>query len=60
MTNEEVLQRTLIATISRLSKQAQSYEEEIANLNAQIIMLGDKVQELTEKNTKVATKKNDS
>lgn len=47
MTNEEILQSTLSATIERLSKQTKMYEAEIANLNAQIIMLTNQVSELS-------------
>jgi hypothetical protein len=39
MTNEDVLQNTLNIVIERLAKQCMSYETEIANLNAQIIIL---------------------
>jgi hypothetical protein len=39
MTNEEILQRTLNTTLERIAKQAMSYEAEIANLNAQLIMI---------------------
>lgn len=56
MTNEELLQETLNATIQRLGKQATVYEAEIANLNAQIIILGKQINELTE-NSKEKTVK---
>ena len=46
MTNEELLQSTLNATIERMGKQATSYEAEIANLNAQIILLNNRLNEL--------------
>lgn len=46
MTNEELLQATLNSTIERLGKQATSYEAEIANLNAQIVILNNQVQNL--------------
>jgi hypothetical protein len=39
MNNEEILQKTLSMTIERLGKQAVSYESEIANLNAQILVM---------------------
>lgn len=39
MTNEEILQRTLNTTLERIAKQVMSYESEIANLNAQLIMI---------------------
>ena len=42
MTNEELLQKTLNATIERFGRQAMSYEADIANLNSQIIMLNEK------------------
>lgn len=48
MTNEELLQSTLNATIERVSKQATAYEAEIANLNAQIILLNDRIKKLSE------------
>ena len=51
MTNEELLQSTLNATIERMGKQATSYEAEIANLNAQIILLNNRLQELSKEQT---------
>jgi hypothetical protein len=39
MIDEEILQKVLSATIERLGKQAIIYETEIANLNAQIMIL---------------------
>jgi prefoldin subunit 5 len=48
MTNEELLQVTLNSTIERLGKQATVYEAEIANLNAQIVLLNKRIQELAE------------
>jgi len=48
MTNEEILQGTLSATLDRVSRQSRSYEAEIANLNAQIIVLTNQIKELTE------------
>lgn len=46
MTNEELLQKTLNATIERLGRQAMNYEAEIANLNSQIVILSDQVEEM--------------
>jgi hypothetical protein len=46
MTNEEMLQRTLNATIERLGKQAIAYEAEIANLNAQIAVISSQLESL--------------
>jgi hypothetical protein len=45
MTNEEILQKTLTMTLERIAKQAMSYETEIANLNAQLIMLANQEEE---------------
>lgn len=56
MTNEELLQGILNASIQRFGKQASAYELEIANLNGQIIALTEQIRELTE-NSK---KKNDN
>jgi len=47
MNNEDLLQATLNATIERLAKQARMYEAEIANLNAQIIVLSNQVESLS-------------
>jgi hypothetical protein len=55
MTNEELLQKTLNATIERMGRQAINYEAEIANLNSQIILLNEKIEE-TIKDSKVAEK----
>lgn len=62
MTNEEILQGTLNATLDRISKQTRAYEAEIANLNAQIIVLSNQVQELTqeEKVAKIEPIKDDN
>jgi hypothetical protein len=49
MTNEEILQKTLSATLERLGKQATAYEVEIANLNAQIVLLNSQVASLSKK-----------
>lgn len=59
MTNEEILQRTLNATLERLGKQATAYEVEIANLNAQAIVLNSQIEllakQLEEKKNKPET-----
>ena len=59
MTNEEILQRTLNATLERLGKQATTYEVEIANLNAQAIVLNSQIEllakQLEEKKNKPET-----
>lgn len=47
MTNEELLQTTLNSTIERMGKQAIAYESEIANLNAQIVLLNNRIQEMS-------------
>jgi hypothetical protein len=39
MIDEEMLQKILSMTIERIGKQTTSYEAEIANLNAQILIL---------------------
>lgn len=46
MTNEDLLQKVLNATIERMGKQAVAYEAEIANLSSQIVILSDKIEEL--------------
>lgn len=51
MNNEDLLQATLSATIDRLAKQTKMYETEIANLNAQIVVLTDQVNQSTENNS---------
>ena len=59
MTNEELLQKTLNVTVDRLGKQAVYYEAEVAKLNSQILILNEKIEELTnttEVKTKTATK----
>jgi hypothetical protein len=43
MTNEEVLQQVLNATVERLGKQAIAYEAEIANLHSQIVILHNQI-----------------
>jgi hypothetical protein len=39
MSNEEVLQKTLGMVLERLAKQVLEYETQIANLNAQLILM---------------------
>ena len=46
MNNEELLQKTLNATIERLGRQAMSYEAEVANLSSQIIILNNQIEEM--------------
>lgn len=58
MTNEELLQSTLNATIERMGRQATSYEAEIANLNAQIIVLSSQINELNERSKEKAVDQN--
>jgi hypothetical protein len=50
MINEQVLQQTLNVTLDRFSKQTMSYEVEIANLNAQIIILNSQLESLAKEN----------
>lgn len=61
MTNEELLQKTLNATIERLGRMAINYEAEIANLSSQIIILSSQIDEIKakaqEKPAKVSTVK---
>jgi prefoldin subunit 5 len=56
MTNEELLQKTLNATIERLGRQAMNYEAEIANLNSQIVILSSQVNELNKANQEKPSK----
>ena len=46
MTNEELLQKTINATIERFGRQAVNYELEIANLNSQIVILSSQIEEI--------------
>jgi hypothetical protein len=46
MTNEDLIQNVLNMTIERFGKQSVSYESEIANLNAQLLVLNNKVNDL--------------
>jgi hypothetical protein len=45
MNNEEILQKTLSMTIERMARQAMNYESEIANLNAQLIVIANQQEE---------------
>jgi prefoldin subunit 5 len=56
MTNEELLQKTLNATIERLGRQAMNYEAEIANLNSQIVILSSQVDDLNKANQEKPSK----
>lgn len=49
MTNEQLLQEILNATIQRIGKQTTQYEAEIANLNAQVMILNNQINDLNEK-----------
>lgn len=49
MTNEKLLEKVLSVTIERFAKQASSYETEIANLNAQVIILSSQIEALNKK-----------
>jgi|AntAceMinimDraft_1070359.scaffolds.fasta_scaffold00585_25 hypothetical protein len=51
MTNEELLQKTLNATIERLGRMAINYEAEIANLGSQIFLLNSKINLQNKKTT---------
>jgi prefoldin subunit 5 len=55
MNNEELLQQVLNMTLERLGKQASTYESEIANLHAQILVLNAKVEELSKPKSKSST-----
>jgi hypothetical protein len=50
VTNEQVLQQTLNVTLDRLGKQTVAYEVEIANLNAQLIVLNSQLESLAKEN----------
>lgn len=56
MTNEELLQAVLNSTLERFGKQANSYEAEIANLNAQIFILNRQINEINEKSKEKTVK----
>lgn len=49
MTNEKLLEKVLAITIERFAKQATTYETEIANLNAQVIVLSSQIEILNKK-----------
>jgi hypothetical protein len=55
MNNEELLQQVLNMTLERLGKQAGTYESELANLYAQILVLNSKVEELSNPKEKSST-----
>lgn len=52
MTNEELINKVLSATIERLGRQAINYEAEIANLTSQVMVLTDQVKELSKEKEK--------
>lgn len=52
MTNEELIQKVLNIALDRAGRQAMNYETEIANLNAQILVLNDQLEGLKSKETK--------
>jgi hypothetical protein len=58
MNNEEILQKTLSMTLERLAKQAMAYETEIANLNAQLILIANQ-QEQEKSTTKTRASKSE-
>lgn len=49
MTNEKLLEKVLAVTIERFAKQTSLYETEIANLNAQVIVLSSQIEALNKK-----------
>lgn len=51
MENQELLQQVLNSTLERMARQSMNYEAEIANLNAQIILLKNQVDELQKPST---------
>lgn len=51
MENQELLQQVLNSTLERMARQSMNYEAEIANLNAQIILLKNQVDELQKPTT---------
>lgn len=57
MTNEELINKVLSATIERLGRQAINYEAEIANLNSQIVILSDQIEEMKSNKTAKVTAK---
>jgi hypothetical protein len=60
MNNEELLQKVLSMTIERFGKQANLYEYEIANLNAQIIVLNSEANDLSKASTKTESAQEES
>jgi hypothetical protein len=46
MIDEELLQNLLSTTVERIGKQTINYETEIANLNAQIMLLNKQIEEM--------------
>lgn len=56
MNQEELLQNTLNVTIDRMGNNARSYEAEIANLNAQILLLNNQIEILTNSSVKDSPK----
>jgi hypothetical protein len=48
MTNEEILQKILSTTLERIAKQTMEYETEIANLNAQLLLISSQQEEKSE------------
>jgi hypothetical protein len=60
MNNEDLLQKTLAMTIERFGKQSISYESEIANLNAQIVVLNDQIESLSKVDGKKKSQPSDS
>ena len=56
MTNEQLLQETLSATFQRIGKKVIEYEAEVANLNAQILLLNNQINELNERSKEKTVK----
>lgn len=46
MTNEELLQKVLTLSINRMGKKIVDYETEIANLNAQLMILNEQIEKI--------------
>jgi|AntAceMinimDraft_6_1070360.scaffolds.fasta_scaffold00237_16 hypothetical protein len=57
MDEKEVLLATLNSTVSRVSKMAQSYELELANLTAEVIRLQMTIKSLSEGAESITSKK---
>lgn len=47
MVDEEMLQNLLSTAIERIGRQTMNYETEIANLNAQIMILNKQLEDIT-------------